>query len=144
MNDSVNAVSGGAATGTELPRVQAGKPQRKSLVQKTEQPGLVQAWMQADIHPRSSGVVQQVLVDIGDAVTAASGIWHQDSCWRCCLHQTLRMNCGKNRHCSDRQKPKLARQRLQCSWQRRRSGLRKQKKRKRQLAGDGLKRRLHA
>lgn len=70
MNDSVNAVSGGAATGTELPRVQAGMPQRKSLVQKTEQPGLVQAWMQADIHPRSSGVVQQVLVDIGDAVTA--------------------------------------------------------------------------
>ncbi|MFM7059490.1 MAG: efflux RND transporter periplasmic adaptor subunit [Planctomycetota bacterium] len=55
-------------TGPELPRVQAGRPQRKPLVQKTEQPGVVHAWLQADIHPRSSGVVERVLVDIGDSV----------------------------------------------------------------------------
>lgn len=60
--------SEGTAKAAELPRVQAGRPQRKSLVQKTEQPGVVEAWLQADIHPRSSGVVERVLVDIGDSV----------------------------------------------------------------------------
>jgi biotin carboxyl carrier protein len=60
--------SAAAARGTELPRVQAAKPQRKALVQKTEQPGVVEAWQKADVHPRSSGVVERVLVDIGDSV----------------------------------------------------------------------------
>ena len=65
-NTAVDA--GETAKGTELPRVQAAKPQRKALVQKTEQPGVVEAWQKADIHPRSSGVVERVLVDIGDMV----------------------------------------------------------------------------
>jgi RND family efflux transporter MFP subunit len=61
--------SGETVKTTALPRVQAGKPQRKSIVQRTEQPGIVQAWLQADLHPRSTGVVEQVLVDIGDSVS---------------------------------------------------------------------------
>lgn len=56
------------ARATELPRVQAGLPQRRQIVQKTEQPGEVQAWLKAQICPRSAGVVQQVLVDIGSEV----------------------------------------------------------------------------
>ncbi|MFM8477807.1 MAG: hypothetical protein ACKOEO_18650, partial [Planctomycetaceae bacterium] len=65
-NPAVDA--GETVKGTALPRVQAAKPQRKALVQKTEQPGVVEAWQKADIHPRSSGVVERVLVDIGDMV----------------------------------------------------------------------------
>lgn len=68
VSESAAEASAAGIRGTELPRVQTGQPQRKLLVQKTEQPGQVQAWLKAHIYPRSGGVVQQVLVDIGTVV----------------------------------------------------------------------------
>ena len=68
VTDTAAADAGAAVGAAELPRVQTGRPQRKAIVQKTEQPGELQPWLQAEIHPRSGGVVQRVLVDIGDKV----------------------------------------------------------------------------
>ncbi|MCE2794831.1 MAG: efflux RND transporter periplasmic adaptor subunit [Planctomyces sp.] len=60
------AGAGAGARAAELPRVQTGRPQRKGIVQSTEQPGQVRAWLQVEIYPRSGGIVEQVLVDIGN------------------------------------------------------------------------------
>lgn len=68
VTDTAAADAGAAVGVAELPRVQTGRLQRKAIVQKTEQPGELQPWLQAEIHPRSGGVVQRVLVDIGDKV----------------------------------------------------------------------------
>ena len=63
---AADAGAGAGARAAELPRVQTGRPQRKGIVQSTEQPGQVRAWLQVEIYPRSGGIVEQVLVDIGN------------------------------------------------------------------------------
>ena len=68
VDPASTADTGAGVRAAELPRVQTGRPQRKPIVQTTEQPGQIRAWMQVDIYPRSAGIVQQVLVDIGDSV----------------------------------------------------------------------------
>jgi len=58
-------VAGPAAT---IQRVTAGKPTRKTLTLMTTQPGSIKAFEEAPLHPRVSGYVKAVSVDIGDRV----------------------------------------------------------------------------
>jgi HlyD family secretion protein len=51
-----------------IERVTAGKPQRKTMRLETAQPGQIDAFEETPIHPKVSGYVQEVLVDIGDHV----------------------------------------------------------------------------
>lgn len=51
-----------------LPRVSPVRPERKTLVRRTEQPGELQAFEETPLHAKVSGYVQHVLVDIGDRV----------------------------------------------------------------------------
>jgi len=52
-----------------LPKVNTAKPVRKTITQKTEQPGRIEAFLSAPLYSKSSGYIQSVLVDIGDRVT---------------------------------------------------------------------------
>lgn len=54
--------------------VQTVKPTRRDLVQKFQQPGIVEAAASADLFSRISGYVDQVKVDIGDTVEAGDVI----------------------------------------------------------------------
>lgn len=58
-----------AAARTSRDRVTAGKPQRKTLQLSTSQPGRIEAFEETPLYPKVTGYVQEVLVDIGDAVT---------------------------------------------------------------------------
>jgi len=49
-------------------RVTAAKPVRKTLTLTTTQPGRIEAFEEAPLHPKVAGYVQEVLVDIGDVV----------------------------------------------------------------------------
>jgi RND family efflux transporter MFP subunit len=49
-------------------RVTAGHPARKTLELVTTQPGRIEAYASAPLHSKIAGYVEQVLVDIGDAV----------------------------------------------------------------------------
>lgn len=51
-----------------IERVTAGKPVRKTLELTTTQPGRIEAFEEAPLYPKLAGYVQNVLVDIGDAV----------------------------------------------------------------------------
>ena len=52
-----------------LPKVATSKPVRKTLTQKTIQPGKVEAFSTTPIHAKIGGYVDLVKVDIGDRVT---------------------------------------------------------------------------
>lgn len=61
-----------AATETSaaaLPKVATSKPVRKTLTQKTIQPGKIEAFSTTPIHAKIGGYVDVVKVDIGDRVT---------------------------------------------------------------------------
>lgn len=53
----------------DLPKVATSKPVRKTLVQKTIQPGRIEAFSTTPIHAKIGGFVDLVKVDIGDRVT---------------------------------------------------------------------------
>lgn len=50
-------------------RVRAGQPERKTLTLHTSQPGRVEAFEETPLHPKLTGYVEEILVDIGDSVT---------------------------------------------------------------------------
>lgn len=52
-----------------LPKVATSKPAKKSLAQKTIQPGQLEAFSTTPVHSKVSGFVDQLKVDIGDRVT---------------------------------------------------------------------------
>lgn len=53
---------------SELPTVTVALPKRGVLVQKTEQPGKIEAFAQAKVHAKVSGFLEKQFVDIGDPV----------------------------------------------------------------------------
>jgi len=53
----------------ELPKVATAKPVRQTIVQKTEQPGRIEAYSTTHVHAKVSGFMERLLVDIGDKVT---------------------------------------------------------------------------
>lgn len=57
------------ASAADLPKVSTVKPVKKTIAQKTEQPGRIEAFLSAPLFPKTSGYVQTVNVDIGDRVT---------------------------------------------------------------------------
>jgi HlyD family secretion protein len=57
-----------AESSAALERVTVGKPVRKTLKLSTTQPGRIEAFEAAPLHPKLAGYVQSVLVDIGDTV----------------------------------------------------------------------------
>lgn len=60
--------SGTKSTAAELPKVVTVKPERKTLVQKTEQPGQIEAFRTTPILAKAAGYVERMHVDIGDRV----------------------------------------------------------------------------
>jgi len=64
----VDSFSERATSTTELPKVTTAKPVRQLLLQKTEQPGRVEAFSTTHILAKVSGYIDQQLVDIGDRV----------------------------------------------------------------------------
>jgi HlyD family secretion protein len=52
-----------------LPKVATVKPIRRTITQKTVQPGKIEAFSTTPIHARTGGYVESVMVDIGDHVT---------------------------------------------------------------------------
>lgn len=60
--------STGKAVEAELPKVATVKPERKTLIQKTEQPGQIEAFHTTPIMAKTGGYVDQFFVDIGDKV----------------------------------------------------------------------------
>lgn len=59
----------GSALAADLPKVATARPARQPLLQKTEQPGRIEAFSTTHIHAKVSGFIEQQLVDIGDRVT---------------------------------------------------------------------------
>ncbi len=57
-----------AGTAVELPKVATAKPVKQLLLQKTEQPGRIEAFSTTHIHAKVSGYLEQQMVDIGDRV----------------------------------------------------------------------------
>ena len=57
-----------ASSSSNLVRVTAAPPERKTLELYTLQPGRIAAFEQAPLHPKVTGYVEEVLVDIGDPV----------------------------------------------------------------------------
>lgn len=55
-------------TAVELPKVATVQPARKTIVQKTEQPGQIEAFHTTPILAKTGGYVDQFYVDIGDKV----------------------------------------------------------------------------
>ncbi len=64
----VDSFSERATAIAELPKVTTAKPVRQSLLQKTEQPGRVEAFSTTHLLAKISGYIDQQLVDIGDRV----------------------------------------------------------------------------
>ena len=60
------AASEGATTAADLPKVATAMPIRQALLQKTEQPGRIEAFSTTRIHAKVSGYIEQQMVDIGD------------------------------------------------------------------------------
>ncbi len=60
--------SASAAVAADLPKVAVAKPIRQKLLQKTEQPGRIEAFSTTRIHAKVSGFIEQQFVDIGDRV----------------------------------------------------------------------------
>lgn len=69
-NTSIESPAGKAEAGaaTELPKVATSKPVRQQLLQKTEQPGRIEAFSTTHIHAKVSGYIDKQMVDIGDHV----------------------------------------------------------------------------
>jgi len=59
-----------AGPAASIERVTAGPPQRKNLVLRTSQPASIDAFETTPLSPKVAGYVSEVLVDIGDRVTA--------------------------------------------------------------------------
>lgn len=59
----------GESSAVALPKVATSKPVRKTLTQKTIQPGKIEAFSTTPIHAKIGGYVDLVKVDIGDRVT---------------------------------------------------------------------------
>lgn len=57
-----------SVTSSALPKVSVVSAQRKTLVQRTEQPGEIQAFSRTEIHAKITGFLERLLVDIGDRV----------------------------------------------------------------------------
>ncbi len=68
-SDSTAALTVGGAAADPLPKVATTTPVRKTMTQKTIQPGRIEAFSVAPIHSKIGGYVEQVNVDIGDRVT---------------------------------------------------------------------------
>jgi len=64
----VDSFADNASSIAELPKVATAKPVRQSLLQKTEQPGRVEAFSTTHILAKVSGFIDQQMVDIGDRV----------------------------------------------------------------------------
>ncbi len=62
-------VSESKGDAASLPKVATSKPAKKSLTQKTIQPGQLEAFSTTPVHSKVSGFVDQLSVDIGDRVT---------------------------------------------------------------------------
>lgn len=60
---------GTVSTATALPKVAITHPVRKTITQKTVQPGRIEAFNTTPIHAKVSGYADRMLVDIGDRVT---------------------------------------------------------------------------
>jgi RND family efflux transporter MFP subunit len=56
------------AASSTVARVTAGKPQRKTIVLETTQPGQIDAFEETPLYPKVSGYVGKVMVDIGEHV----------------------------------------------------------------------------
>src|SRR5689334_21341225 len=52
----------------DLPKVATVQPERKTLIQKTEQPGQIAAFHTTPILAKTGGYIDQFFVDIGDKV----------------------------------------------------------------------------
>ncbi|MEJ7591193.1 MAG: efflux RND transporter periplasmic adaptor subunit [Planctomycetaceae bacterium] len=61
--------AGKESSAAALPKVATSKPVRKTLIQKTIQPGKIEAFSTTPIHAKIGGYVDLVKVDIGDRVT---------------------------------------------------------------------------
>ncbi|MBC7964764.1 MAG: hypothetical protein H7Z17_02470, partial [Fuerstia sp.] len=61
--------AGQESVAAALPKVATAKPVRKTLTQKTIQPGKIEAFSTTPIHAKIGGYVDLVKVDIGDRVT---------------------------------------------------------------------------
>ena len=57
------------STAAALPKVAKTQPVRKTITQKTVQPGKIEAFHTTPIHANIGGYVDRILVDIGDRVT---------------------------------------------------------------------------
>ena len=57
------------STAAALPKVATTRPVRKTITQKTVQPGRIEAFNTTPIHVKIGGYVDRILVDIGDRVT---------------------------------------------------------------------------
>jgi RND family efflux transporter MFP subunit len=64
----VDSFQAGSSATIELPKVATAKPIRQSLLQKTEQPGRVEAFSTTRILAKVSGFIDKQFVDIGDRV----------------------------------------------------------------------------
>ncbi len=60
--------SSAKSAAAELPKVVTVKPERKTLVQRTEQPGQIEAFRTTPILAKVAGYVERMHVDIGDRV----------------------------------------------------------------------------
>lgn len=58
----------GQQVATELPKVATLRPERKSLIQKTVQPGRIEAFHSTPMFAKVGGYVEQFYVDIGDSI----------------------------------------------------------------------------
>lgn len=63
------SISASEETAVALPKVATAKPQRITMIQKTVQPGQIEAFAVAPIHAKVGGFVDQLKADIGDHVT---------------------------------------------------------------------------
>jgi HlyD family secretion protein len=63
------AAAAADASASAVDRVTAAPPARKTLQRYTTQPGRIEAFEQTPLYPKLAGFVDEVLVDIGDAVT---------------------------------------------------------------------------
>lgn len=67
-NDSAQSSATADPSATALPEVSTTRPVRRTLVQKTIQPGRIEAFSTTPIHAKITGYVDQLNVDIGDRV----------------------------------------------------------------------------
>lgn len=67
-NVTSESSTSGEQSATALPKVATTKPARKTITQKTIQPGQIDAFSTTPIHAKVAGYVEQLKVDIGDRV----------------------------------------------------------------------------